>query len=299
MKVEHREGDPRDLKLLEDNARYMRYEVFQRLVTQVRKDGTLQQWPFVYLDQATGERVVLSGNHRVKAAIEAGLHRIDWIECDQPLSRDEQVRIQLAHNAIVGEDDPESLRRLYESIGDVEERLMSGLDDAALDLLGDASAAKLSEVNLDYSTVNIVFLPDEYERALKAFDEARQIGGRLEAYWAARDNQHAQVLDALEDARAASHVMNTATALDVLLRVWDEHRTDLLDEWLTEGGELRRSSKAQDVPIASITGPNIPARAGQVIAKAVRKYMAQHPEVKTAGDALAALVTGEAKESGA
>ena len=297
MRVEHREGDPRDLKLLEDNARYMRYEVFQRLVKQVRKDGTLQQWPFVYLDQATGERVVLSGNHRVKAAIEAGLTRIDWIECDQPLSRDEQVRIQLAHNAIVGEDDPESLRRLYESIGDVEERLMSGLDDAALDLLGDASAAKLSEVNLDYSTVSIVFLPDEYERALKAFDEARQIGGRLEAYWAARDNQHAQVLDALEDARAASHVMNTATALDVLLRVWDEHRTDLLDEWLTEDGELRRPSKTQSVPISSITGPNIPARAGQVIAKAVRKYLAQHPEVKPAGDALAALVIGEAEET--
>ena len=55
----------RDLKLLEKNARYMTPQEFSQLVANIKQDGKLMGVPVVY----RGE--VLSGNHRVRAAIKA------------------------------------------------------------------------------------------------------------------------------------------------------------------------------------------------------------------------------------
>ena len=65
------EIDPRELKLLKMNARFMRHEEFQRLVANVKKDGQLTSAPFAALDPADGKYEVLSGNHRVQAAVSA------------------------------------------------------------------------------------------------------------------------------------------------------------------------------------------------------------------------------------
>ena len=70
------EIDPRELKLLKMNARFMRHEEFQRLVANIKRDGQLTSAPFAALDPADGKYEVLSGNHRVQAAISAGLQTI-------------------------------------------------------------------------------------------------------------------------------------------------------------------------------------------------------------------------------
>ena len=62
--------DLRSLKLLEVNARYMRHETFQRLIDNIRRDGCLTQKPFA-VKQENGQYLVLSGNHRVMAALES------------------------------------------------------------------------------------------------------------------------------------------------------------------------------------------------------------------------------------
>lgn len=67
--------DPKTLKLLEMNARFMRHEEFQRLVANVKKDGQLTSAPFAARN-ADGTYEVLSGNHRVQAAIAAGVESI-------------------------------------------------------------------------------------------------------------------------------------------------------------------------------------------------------------------------------
>lgn len=286
MKVTHQSGDPESLTLLEENARFMPHDKFQKLVRQIESDGVLQQWPFVWYDAENDRRVVLSGNHRVKASVEAGLKHIDWTECDEPLTFDERRRIQLSHNAIVGEDDPEILRRLYESIGDVEERLRTGLDDNMLGLLPSASTESLSEVNLDFTTLSIVFLPEEYERARAALDEAMKMV-KSDETWIARDDQYQSTLDALEDGRESAHVMNAATGIDILLDVWDRHREDLRANWLDEE-HVPRGDVKSTVPVTSILGHSVRSDEGARFAKALDKIIARG-EAKTKGAAMRLL----------
>ena len=63
--------NPKQIKLLEVNARFMKAEEFRKLIENVKRDGCLTQLPFCCKNEK-GELVVLSGNHRVQAAIEAG-----------------------------------------------------------------------------------------------------------------------------------------------------------------------------------------------------------------------------------
>lgn len=281
MKITHAQGDPASLTLLEENARYMARERYEMLVNQIRKDGVLQQWPFVWRNAENGQLVVLSGNHRVKAAIAAGLTVIDWTECDEPLSKDERLRIQLGHNAIVGEDDPVMLRRLYESIEDIEERIASGIDDAALGLFEQVETDSLSEVSLDFMTVLITFLPPEHDRMVEAFDEARKMFGSKEQ-WLARLDQHDRLLNAIEDTRNSQHIKSVSTTLDVLLDVWDAHRQDLADGWLDPETSELRTSATDNVPTTTILGTNITAEDGALIAKGIKKSLARG-EAKDAG----------------
>lgn len=273
MKISHQQGDPVSLTLLEENARFFPRERFEMLVKQIKKDGVLQQWPFVWYDSANGRRVVLSGNHRVKAAIQAGLTQIDWTECDENLSKDERLRIQLGHNAIVGEDDPAVLRRLYESIEDAEERVASGIDDAQLELFQKAETDPLSEVNLDFMTVLITFLPDEMERAQECFDQAKKMIAAKE-HWLAKDDQHSRMLAAIEDTRNAAHIKSVSTVLDLLLDVWDEHRESLQKHWIDEDGELK-TKPTDKIPVTTLLGTNIDAEDGQAVQRAMKKVLAR------------------------
>jgi len=59
--------------LLEKNAPFMRAEQYQRLVSNVKRDGCLTSVPFAVRN---GERfLILSGNHRVQAAKRCRLDR--------------------------------------------------------------------------------------------------------------------------------------------------------------------------------------------------------------------------------
>ena len=97
-----------DLKLLAKNARYMAEPEFNRLVENLRRDGVLTSLPLVY----RGE--VLSGNHRVQAALKAGILTADVIEIETELSEEQQRAIQLSHNALTGKDDPNLLREILQ-----------------------------------------------------------------------------------------------------------------------------------------------------------------------------------------
>lgn len=267
MKLTHQQGDPRSLRLLDQNARFMRHETFQTLVANIRRDGVLSQWPFVYRDHTTGERTVYSGNHRVQAAIEAGLDVIDWTECDTPMSRSELVALQLSHNAISGEDDPTILKTLYESLDDVDMRVYSGLDDKTLNLLDQVDVSALGEANLDFQTVTVVFLPTELDTAKQALQQAVETTNSRE-YWLAAYPDYDQLIDALDDTRAAHKIGNTATALGLILHVFREHATDLQTAWLHDTGEPRHTGNA---PITSLTGYTMPTKDAAHVHQALTK----------------------------
>lgn len=71
--------------------------------------------------------------------MEVGLTEIDCMLIDDPQQKDELIARQLSHNSIVSQDDPATLKALYDQIEDVDWRAYSGLDDDSLGLLAEVS----------------------------------------------------------------------------------------------------------------------------------------------------------------
>jgi hypothetical protein len=258
--------DPRLLTRLEVNARYMRKEEYDRLVENVKRDGCLTSTPLIYSggEYDEGRELVLSGNHRTMASIDAGLDEIDCMLIEEQLTRQQLVAIQLSHNAIAGEDDPATLKQLYEELDDVDWRAYSGLDDDQLKLLAEVSPEGLSEANLDFATVSLIFLPAELEAARTAFEEARL--GQNESWLAARAD-YEQTLDTLASTHAAHKVGNVATALHAILAITETHLTDLQAGYQSPEGEPLHSGT---VGLETVLGTRtLPAPAAVTINKAI------------------------------
>lgn len=115
------------LKMLSTNAHYMDKTEFDILVANIRRDGVLTSYPVIYDRDVRGE--ILSGNHRVKAALQAGLTETPCIVIKSPLTHDQKLGIILSHNAIHGKDDETILRQLFEQIESVDFKKYSGLTE--------------------------------------------------------------------------------------------------------------------------------------------------------------------------
>ena len=264
MKTKVIQIDPRELKLLKLNARYMRHEEYQKLVANIKRDGQLTSVPFACWDE--DGYLVLSGNHRTKAAIAAGLESIPCIVTDDVLSEDQRISIQLSHNALAGQDDPYILKELYDKILNLDWKEYSGLDDKTLDLLEKVSAQSLSEANLQFQTLQIVFLPDELEDAKKVIEQAREAVKSAKSVWLAKRSQYDDWLDAQEDVMASYDIKNVATAFDIILKLFLRNI-----QQLQEGYEKETDDKKW-IPFETVIGRRkIPAGSAKKIAKALRK----------------------------
>ncbi len=223
--------------LLEKNARFMRAEQYQRLVSNVKRDGCLTSVPFAVKN---GERfLILSGNHRVQAAKDAKLTEILVLYSARELSPAQQRAIQLSHNAIAGQDDLAILRELYDEINDVALKEYSGLDDVVLGRMNPPQLDPLSETALEYRVVTIAFLPPEVDRAEALLTKILQTAsGTSDGMWVNRFAEYDRLLDALTSARTKAGVKNTATAFGLLL--------DIVEKHLDEIPEAKPRGKAQE-----------------------------------------------------
>ncbi|MFI0827265.1 hypothetical protein ACH4Q7_22735 [Streptomyces roseolus] len=274
MKTEIRTGDPRTLKLLDLNARYMRHEQYQQLVANVRRDEALTSTPFIWHDVTTGDRIVLSGNHRTKAAIEAGIEEITWLETSDPLTESQRLAIQLSHNSIAGEDDLAILKTLYEKIEDLDLRQYAGLDDATLELLADLDSPSLGEANLSFQTLAIVFLPDDLKDAQDVIREALGLAASSDAVWVAGLRQYDQTMAALDVASKSSDVTNVATAFGVILESFKDHAHELTDAWFDrDTGEPKHHGMA---PLLTLFHTDaMPTKSAAIVEKALQQAVAR------------------------
>jgi hypothetical protein len=151
--------DPRRIHLLEKNARYMTAPQFARLVANIKRDGKLTSVPLVYPVLSEEEPEALSGNHRVQAAIEAGLLTIDAMLITTPLTEGQRLAVQLSHNAIAGQDDPNILKELYDPL-DFDLKEYSGLTDDDFKV-AEVDVSSLALGNTAYEELVLLFLPDE------------------------------------------------------------------------------------------------------------------------------------------
>jgi ParB-like chromosome segregation protein Spo0J len=268
--------DISDFELIEKNARYMPNEMFKNLVSNIKKDGGLTSVPYCYKN-SNGKYRVLSGNHRVMGAKEAGLQNVLVLYTDKPLSRKEQVAIQLSHNAIEGKDDPVILKALWEEIDDVGLKYYAGLDDKTLDKLEQTSLKALSEVDLSFKTLTFIFLESEVSRVddvfKRAIEEAHGDFKRI-----ARAQEFERLIDATAKAKSAYNIKNSAVALQLVLDIFEQHIEDLQNGWLNEEEDNARRSW---VPLASIFGiDKIPSDVAKSIKNAVDK-MVDRREVRS------------------
>ena len=125
------------IDLIEKNARFMTNDTFMQLVSNIKRDGQLSSVPFV-VEKENGRFVVVSGNHRVQAAKQAGLVKANVMYVHEDNITNDEIRaIQLSHNSIEGQDDPEILRQLLDEIQDVAMKEYAHISREILDGAGD------------------------------------------------------------------------------------------------------------------------------------------------------------------
>lgn len=260
---------PKTLRLLDHNARFMRHETFRRLVANVKRDGALTQIPFAV---PTGDEsqpwLVISGNHRVKAAIYADLEEIDLQVTDEVLTDDQRKAIQLAHNAITGEDDHATLKSIYESIRDLDMKEYVGLDDKMLELLEKVTTVGNLSTAIQWTVINFTFLPDEVDRLKTSFEQARALF-KPGPVVAARFKDYDRFMDAVATVGTAHNVTNGATSVLVLLDLLDAHIGELQEAYLDENDEPTRHGT---VPTAVAMGSvEVPVRTASLLKKVLAK----------------------------
>lgn len=287
---------PEEVKLLEVNARFMTADEFQLLVENVRRDGKLTSVPFCCKDE-DGNWVVLSGNHRVQAAIEAGLKKIDVMVTEDELTNDQKVAIQLSHNSITGKDDLGILKELYASINDVSLKKYSGLDDELLKLLDNINIQSMSGMGLEFQILNIAFLPSEKKQIAEIFEKVKKEVGKNETILA-RFEDYDKYMDTMTDVSKGANVKNTATVFMCMLEIVNNHLCELKDLWAKDGGP----TKGKYVPISSLIGRrDMRIEDALTVNKAIDKLIGQGEIKKTDKEKVFAILArkylGEEKES--
>lgn len=202
----------------EDNARYFTPAQHERLVANLRRDGVLTSAPLVYRGR------VLSGNHRVAAAIDAGIETADCIVILSDLTDDEQLALQLAHNSVTGQDDPNVLKRLYESLS-LDAKAYSGLTDDSFKWDSTINLSALATAQASYTEVVAMFLPEEhaeFDAALKRIEKSDK-ATRIAARYADFD----AVFEALVATKERQNIQNTAVALCAMAQLALERLAEL------------------------------------------------------------------------
>jgi hypothetical protein len=203
-------ADPKTLKLLDKNARYMTHETYQALVSNIKRDKALTSFPLCYRD-TDGKLLVLSGNHRVMAAKDAGLTQIIVLILKEDKTREELVAIQLSHNAIEGKDDPVILKELWSEIHDIDLKMYAGLDSELLKELAKMEFSTIAEAAPDFKQVILLFLPEEIEQITALMKDADILFSGDEHFISTRKN-YDEVFKALIEVKERFHIVNNPTA---------------------------------------------------------------------------------------
>lgn len=224
--------NPGELRLLDKNARYMKAEQFQALVENIKKDGNLSSLPFCYREE-DGRLRVLSGNHRTKAALKAGVEQILVMVAAAQKDEDERKGIQLSHNALAGQDDLVILKELWESIKNLEAKVYAGLDSETLKAMQGIQFSAISEERLRYKMANFVFLPEELEDLNELLKETAAVFA-ADAVYLANLNTYDAFFDLVVRIKKRCQIKNSAAAFLKLMELARVGLEQMIEE---EGAE--------------------------------------------------------------
>lgn len=159
-------GNPFELKEQKINARVMTPEAQSRLTENIKKDKRLEQLPFAVMRE-NGSHDLISGHHRKRSAVAAGLQEIFWLaDTRSDMTASTVAAKQVAHNSLQGEDDPATLRDLWEIIDTIDDKLESFLSPDDFDSVTQLEPAEAVELGIDieWKTMILVFTPAILEK---------------------------------------------------------------------------------------------------------------------------------------
>lgn len=210
-----------EIDYLEKNARYMTKEQFASLTRNIQADGALTSLPLCWR-QPSGRLLVLSGNHRIKAAVEAGLEEFLVLVIAGELTEDRRLAIQLSHNAISGQDDEQILKYLWGKIGDLEASIYSGLSAETIEKLESTDFQVISEQRVLFKEVSLLFLPEEIETMESICEGIVEAAGK-KAIFAGRITEYHDILEGIIVAKQEQKIINSALAFFALAQAVREY----------------------------------------------------------------------------
>jgi hypothetical protein len=209
--------DPKALEPAPKNAHFMQSGMFNQLVQNIERDKNLTSIPYCWRE---GEKTfIISGHHRIKAGIQAGVETILIMYSDEEMTREEFIARQLSHNSIFGEDEPTLLRDLWDEIKTMDLKIYSGLDDRALDSYTPIQIDSLGEKDLLMQEVVFTFFKPEIEQ-LETF--VKEVTKRRRKRYAADLKHFDRFVDSLIEYKEVTNIYNSSTALLTILEVVDE-----------------------------------------------------------------------------
>lgn len=218
--------DPRELVLLRKNARVLKKSVFKQLTENIKQDGRLSSVPLCHRIEA-GKLEVLSGNHRVQAAIQAGLEHILVLVILGNLSRSRQLAIQLSHNSLAGEDDPIILAELWASIEEINAKLYAGLSSDLVEKLEKIELVNFSTPQVYAQTMSFAFVDAEASRLNKVIENLESLPDK--AFYLSRLQDFERFFDLLEQVKKKFTVRNTSLAMLRMLEIVENHLAASID----------------------------------------------------------------------
>lgn len=215
--------DPKnDCELLEKNARYMSKETIERLSENIRQDGFLSQLPFG-IKQENGKYLILSGNHRIKAAIRAKQKRVLILfGTEADFDKNRRLAVQLSHNAILGEDDQGILKELYLEIDDLFSKEYTGLVDELLLRYEPVKLPEISEVDIPLHELHFTFCHADREYVNKILNRLELTGSHPEknAVVIADMDRFVEVVSLV---KKHTHVRDRSIALIKMCQICEEY----------------------------------------------------------------------------
>jgi len=185
---------PSALREQDVNARSMPKAMFERLAQTIARDKRLESLPLCAKTESGLE--IVSGHHRVRAATAAGISELFVLVDVTGLNRSQIAAKQLAHNAIEGQDNEQLLAEIYRQIEDAEAKLEAFIDEK-LDVPLPKVKIDGLDVDIDFKTVLLIFLPRVKDRLDKAIEYLRSSGHRLDGIYIAAESDYTPVENAV------------------------------------------------------------------------------------------------------
>ena len=133
---------------------------------------------------------IISGHHRVRAATAAGITEMFVLVDVTGITKSQIAAKQLAHNSIEGTDNEQLLGEIYRQIADAESKLEAFID-AKLDVEIPKVKIEGLDIDIDFKTVLLIFLPRVKARLDRALEYIRSNGQRLDGLYVAADSDYA------------------------------------------------------------------------------------------------------------